>query len=200
MNNPELDSILKKARLPDVPAESLERFPSQVVARLQGDSPPIRATRSFFWRPAWAFGLGALCVLMALAIGRWHGLMGTKTVSSGDILASAKFASETLALFPNRLRAIIEDKRGLRLDLSDSDNVPASQPLYVRVCDGEQCSSFVTFSGQEIQVAGRAVTVLSDPRGGIILAGDKFVWSTAEPSRVDDHLIIQAKTLTPAAM
>jgi hypothetical protein len=97
-------------------------------------------------------------------------------------------------MFPNRVQAIVEDEHGLNLVLSDTDNIPASAPLYIRVCDGGHCSSFLTFSGQEITVAGQKVTVLADTHGGVILAGDDFMWS--DTKRVyAGHLKIQAKNL-----
>jgi hypothetical protein len=81
------------------------------------------------------------------------------------------------------------------LILSDSNNVPASAPLYVRVCDGKQCASVVTFSGQEIQIAGQRMMVLSDARGGIILAGNQFVWSSDGKVYDGKNLSIEAKSL-----
>ena len=194
MNKSELESILRRARLPEIPGESLEMFPRRIAATLKRDGAPPRAARNVFPRPAWAFGLAA-CLLIAFVIGRWHGRVGTETIPSSDVLASAKLIHETLAMFPNRVRAIIEDTHGLNLILSDSSNVPASTPLYVRVCDGEHCSSFVTFSGQEIQVAGQKVTVLSDARGGIILTGDEFVWSNTEGTYVGKPLKIVAMNI-----
>ncbi len=107
---------------------------------------------------------------------------------------------ETLALFPNRVRAIVQDERGLNLVLSDTDDVPASPPLYVRICDGKKCSSLVTFSGQEIQIAGQKFTVLSDSHGSIILTGSQFVWSDTERAYAGNHLKIEAKNLGPATM
>ena len=73
-------------------------------------------------------------------------------------------------------------------------------PMYIHICDGKQCSSFVTFSGQEIQVAGQKVVILSDAHGGIILTGDQFVWANAEKISVGGHLKIEAKTLGPMVM
>jgi hypothetical protein len=61
-------------------------------------------------------------------------------------------------------------------------------------------AAFHNPGGQQIQVAGQNVTVLSDARGGIILAGDRFVWSSAEPARAANHLKIAARVLAPAAM
>ena len=70
MKQPELESILRKARLPEISDESLEMFPRRVVARLNRDDLPIRTAKHFFPRLAWAFGL-AVCVVMAVAISHW---------------------------------------------------------------------------------------------------------------------------------
>jgi hypothetical protein len=194
MKKPELESILKKARLPEIPEESLAMFPRRIVARLKRNDPPVRAARNFLPRLTWAFGLAA-CVVIAFSIGHWQGHMEMETIPAKDSLASIKLIRETLAMFPNRVRAIVQDERGINLVLSDTDDVPVSPPLYVRICDGEHCSSLVTFSGQEVQIAGQKVTVLADARGGIILTGDQFVWSNTERTYASNHLKIEAKPL-----
>lgn len=199
MNKPELESILKKARLPEIPEESLDMFPRRIVARLKRNDPPIHSTRNVSPHLAWAFGLAA-CVIIAFAIGHWRGRMDTVTVPATDSLTSTKLIRETLAMFPNRVRAIVQDERGINLVLSDNDDVPVSPPLYVRICDGEHCSSLVTFSGQEVQIAGQKVTVLADTHGGVILAGQHFMWSDTERVYAAGHLKITAKNLGAIAM
>jgi hypothetical protein len=194
MNNPELESILKKARLPEISGESLEMFPRRVLSRLQRNDPPARAARNFLPRLAWAFGV-AVGIIIAFAAGHWHGRMETETALSNDALANVKMVRETLAMFPNRVRAIVQDAHGLNLVLSETDDIPVSTPIYVSICDGKQCSSLVTFSGQEIQIAGQKVTVLSDTRGGIILTGNNFVWSNTERTYANSRLKIEAKNL-----
>ena len=199
MNQPELEFILKKAHLPENTDESLAMFPRRIVARLKRNEPPTRAARNFSPHLAWAFGLAA-CAIIAIAIGLRHEPTTTKTIPANDSLASVKLIRETLAMFPNRVRAIVQDERGMNLVLSDNNDVPASPPLYVRICDGQHCSSFVTFSGQEIQAAGQKITVLSDTHGGIILTGNQFVWSDTERTYAGDHFKIEAKNLGTAAM
>jgi len=199
MNQPELDSILKKARLPEIADESSAMFPRRIVARLKRNEPPARTARHFLPRLAWAFGLAA-CVVIAFAIGHWSGRTETKAAPESDSLAGVKLIRETMALFPNRVRAIVQDEHGLNLVLSDNADVPASSPLYVRICDGQHCSSLVTFSGQEIQIAGQKITVLADARGGIILTGNQFVWSNTERTYAGNHLKIEAKNLGTVAM
>ena len=197
MNNHELESILKKARLPEPSQESLELFPRRLVTRLKRNEPPARSAR--LWSPhlAWALGL-ATCVLLAFVIGHERGKR--EAVPAGDSLANIKLIHETLALFPNRVRAIVSDERGLNLVLSDREDVPVSTPLYIRISDGKNTSSFVTFSGQEIQIAGQKVTVLSDAGGGIILAGNQFAWSNMDRDLADNHLKIEARNLGAMAM
>ena len=195
MNEPELDSILKKAGTPKPPEEFWEMFPRQVVGRLhRARTDGHRPQRNRFPRFAWGFAV-VICILSAFSIGHWRGRVETETVASNDILQNPKLIRETLAMFPNQVRAIVQDEHGLNLILSDSDNVPVSMPIYVHICDGKHCSSLVTFSGQEIQISGQKLTVLSDARGGIILTGNKFIWSDTDRIYADSRLKIQAKNL-----
>ena len=56
------------------------------------------------------------------------------------------------------------------------------------------------YSGQEIQIAGQKMTVLSDAQGGIILMGNDFAWSSREPAFAKSSLKIEAKRLGVIAM
>jgi len=110
-----------------------------------------------------------------------------------------KFIRETLAMFPNRVRAIVRDERGINLVLSDQDNVPVSSPLYVRILM-ETMLITGDVQRQEIQIAGQKLTVLSDAQGGIILMGNDFAWSSREPSFAKSDLKIEAKNLGSVVM
>ena len=100
-----------------------------------------------------------------------------------------------LAMFPNQVRAVVQDERGINVVLSETNDVPASTPLWIRVSEGDRERSFVTFSGQSVQINQERVEVLQDAQGGIILVGDRFFWSSGEPGRALDHLRIQARAL-----
>src|ERR1700734_3149072 len=107
MNKLELDSILKKARTPERPEEFWQEFPQQVVRGLnQARTESDRAERNRFPRLAWGFAT-AICILAAFAVGHWRGQVETK--ASTDILTNAKVVRETLAMFPNQVRAIVQD-------------------------------------------------------------------------------------------
>jgi hypothetical protein len=177
MNNSELEAILKKAQVPARPEEFWEM---------------VRMGQNWFPRFAWGLAT-AICILAAFTIGRWRERV--ETVSPNDVLQNTKLIRETLAMFPNRVRAIAWDKNGFNLILSDRNDVPDSTPIYIRICNGKQCVSFVTFSGQEIQIAGQKLTVLSDFHDGIILSGDHFLWSSDGQIAMDKGLKIEAKGL-----
>jgi hypothetical protein len=197
MKKPELDSLLRRARLPEPSEESLEMLPRRIVARLKRNDLPPRRAQKFLAAIGWAFGL-VICVILVIILN--HRPAQKEAIPSKDVLANAKVIRETLAMFPNRVRAIVEDERGTSLILSQTDDIPASTPLYVHICDGQHCSSFVTFSGQEIQVAGQKMTALSEADGGIILTGNQFVWSNNGRTYANNHLKIEAKNLGAAAL
>lgn len=199
MNKRELESILKQARVPEISEESLAMFPRSTVARLKQDEPLARAPRKFAPRLGWAFGLLA-CVIVAFAIGHWTGRTASRPAPVHDSLTSMKLIHETLSMFPNQVRAIVEDEHGISLVLSDKPDVPDSAPIYVQISDGKHSSSLVTFSGQDIQIAGQLVTVLADARGGVILAGQNFVWSDSGQFYADDKLKIKAEALDQVFM
>jgi len=150
-----------------------------------------------FPRLAWAAGFALFCLVIGFAIGSWR---SKSNDASAKLLENSKLIHETLAMFPNRVRAITLDERGLNLVLSDHNDVPASSPLYVQVCDGKQCAAVVTFSGQEIEIAGQKLTVLSDANNDIILEGPQFVWSSTDRADAKGGLKIQARQLAPVSM
>lgn len=197
----DLNAILKKARTPQPPGEFWEEFPGQVARQLNRPARENRAApQPPFLKVAWALAAAA-CVLAAFAMGRWRGQNETRTAPFHDLLANTKVVRETLAMFPGQVRAIVEDQHGLHLVLSSTNDVPeSSAPLYVRICNGIHCSSLVTFSGQQIEMAGQKMTVLADTHGGIIVMGDDFVWSSDKKIDSDAHLKIEAMNLGPKAL
>lgn len=150
-------------------------------------------------RPSLAWGAAAaICLALILAGGYWR--TETKRTRVSNVLLNATLIRETLAMFPNHVRAIMQDEHGLNLVLSESEKIPSSAPLYVRVCDGKHCQSFVTFSGQEIQVDGQRISVLADARGKLILVGENFLWSDTDRIQPGTHWNIEARSLGSSLM
>lgn len=200
MNDSELNDKLRSAREPQWDAEYQADFPRQVLARLRS-LPPVRgesARHAWLPRLVWA-GAAVVCLCIAFAAGHWQGRH--QTVAAGrNLLENTKLIRETLALFPHQVRAIVQDEHGLKLVLSETANIPSSPPLFVQICDGKTCSSVVTFSGQDVQIAGRTVTVLADAEGGVILESAQFAWSSASHDAPVGGLKITARPLTADAL
>ena len=194
MNDSDLDKTLKAAQVPARDEDYWESFPRLVSAKLRAAPAARPAERHWLPRLAWSGGIALACLLIGFAIGHWRGQMERN--NSFALLQNGKVLREVWALFPNRVRAIVQDEHGLQLVLSDQPDVPTSTPLWVKICDGKQCASLVTFSGQELNIAGQKITVLSDAQGGIILEGTRFVWSDSSRNLVSGNLKIEAKRLT----
>jgi hypothetical protein len=201
MNDKELDRLLKFASPPKWSDAHWETFPERITAALRWGSKSIPQRAGIISREnlrplSWGFALTAVCGVIALAIGLWCiRVSKSQQTLDSDNIASAKLIREMLAMFPNRVRTIVSDEHGLNVELSDHEDIPVSPPLYVHICDGRQCSSFVTFSGQEIQAAGERITVLSDGQGGVILTSDQFVWSNEDHIHGANRLSIEARNL-----
>jgi len=178
------EEILGNARETGISRARADRSPAARDGWFAGHRPGL----------AWALATAA-CVLVVFGIGYWHGRAGAT-----DPLLNVNLVRETLAMFPNQVRAMVQDEHGIKLILAEHGDVPVSAPLYIRIDDGRHCESFLTFSGQDIVVAGQTVTVLADTHGGVILAGDHFLWSGAKQAHSTGHWKIEAKNLGPITM
>ena len=198
MNDAELNRILKAARVPERPEEFWLRFPRRVTSRLHW-KPAMKASAGRLWRLAWALSALTACLVIGFVAGHWRG--HEAAVAENGLLQNAKVIQETFAMFPHRVKAIVQDQHGINLVLSDKEDVPASTPLWIKICDGKTCAAMVTFSGQEIKIGSKELTVLTDAHGKIILAGDNFLWSNGKAMLAgNDKLKIEAKTLAPVVL
>jgi hypothetical protein len=199
MNDSDLDKKLKAAQVPARGEDYWELFPHLVSAKLRS-TPAGRPGVERHWLPrlAWGGGLAFACLMLGFALGHWHSQKQKNDPYA--LLQNGKMLREVLTLFPNRVRAIVQDEHGVQLVLAEQPDVPASTPIYVRICDGQQCSALVTFSGQELEIAGQKVTVLANAHGGVIVTGNRFVWSSDQPVVAQSGLRIEARTLNSTAL
>lgn len=204
MNDAELDKLLKTVRVPEPAPEYWERLSGRVSAAWQWRArrttvagvPAIRRPR--FALAAWGVGLAVVCVILGFAVGHWR---GQSEFSAGNgLLQNRKVIQEVLSLFPNRIRAVVQDQGEFHLLLAEEADVPASTPLWIRICRGRDCVSVVTFSGQELEVVGQRLTVLASAAGTVIVLGDRFAWNSGEPQRLPEGIRLEARTLELAAL
>jgi len=208
MNDAELNEILKRAPVPEREADYWARFPGRVMAELERRRPAAPAPAKTHASSAWAWtgvlrmllsrsALAAAVVVICLGLGFYLGFWrGQRSLSNDPQLAAArKYFHEIEALFPNQVQAIVFDQHGTHLVLAQEPNVPASPPLYLKVCGPKGCQRFVTFSGQQIRVSGDVCDVLADGRGEVLLVGRQLVWSGAEAVAEGGSYQVEARAL-----
>ena len=194
MNDSDLDELLKAASVPERAPEFWAQLPGRIGAKLRwqqrrGDKVnlPSRPNAAMLW--GWGLTGAAVFILMGFLMGQRQ---GARQMTS--FVQNEKLLHEVLATFPNQVRAIVQDENGLHLSLADEPNVPQSQPLWIKVCQGGVCRSIVTFSGQVVEIADKQVEVLADARGGVMLVGEHFFWSSWEGG-AGGQMQIKAQTL-----
>jgi hypothetical protein len=197
MTDPQLEILLNRAPAPERTPDYWKEFPGQVVARLHETSKQReRRSPERRWAPrlAWGGAIAFACLVLGFVFGHWHA--ATPKSASNALLQNETMVREILTMFPNRVRAIVQTAQGVQLVLSEKPDVPVSTPIWIKV--GGQVA--VTFSGQEIQIGGEQMTVLSDSQGGIILMAKQLIWSSTAPGQGANRLKIQAKSLGSVTM
>jgi hypothetical protein len=195
MNNVDLDKKLKSIPIPSQSNEYWESFPRRVIGRLESGP---RATSP--QRASWPqFGLAAAVALAAFAV-LWPPFNRPAPPPPRNVevihgLADGKLWREMAALFPNQIRAVVKDDRGLRLILSEQPDIPTSPVVWIKMCAGNSCQTTLTVSGQEMEVGGEKIGVLTDAQGHVILTGDHFVWTSEHPAPRAETWRIEARSL-----
>jgi hypothetical protein len=216
MKDRELNEVLKRAVVPERKADYWERFPSQVTAEIERRRQHARAARSadapvpavaddrttWTWaaafhslggKPAFAIGVAVVCLALGFVLGSWRGQRSPGTDS--QLMEARKYFHELEALFPNQLQAIVFDQQGTHLMLAPEPNLPASPPLYLKVCGPKGCQRFVTFSGQQIPVNGDVCDVLVDRQGHVLVVGRETLWSDAKGAARSGPYQVEARAL-----
>ena len=215
----ELNEILKRGAVPERKADYWERFPGRVMAEIHrrrqnalaesstGDHVAPSADgnsrwtwasvlRSYGGKPAFALGVAVVCLGLGFVLGSWRGQRSPG--KDAQLEEARKYFRELEALFPSQLQAIVFDQQGTHLVLAPEANLPASPPLYLKICGPKGCQRFVTFSGQQIRVSGDVCDVLVDHRGNVLVVGQEKLWSDARGAVRSGPYQIEARALEAA--
>lgn len=183
MNDEDLKNLLLKAKVTGPTPEQTEQLAVRVrgtISRARdGRGTPEVSRQLFFWR--WL--AGGLAVLMGVLLVARRG-PGDPVLTEKHVAEMRRYLGEIQTLFSNRLDAVVFEAAGPRIVLSDRPVPSGGEPLMIRICAGKGCREIVTFSGKRIEIDGRSFEVLSDSVGGVIVAGDQGVWTSAESDRL----------------
>jgi hypothetical protein len=212
----ELNEVLKRAAVPERRGDYWERFPGRTMAEIERRSEAgqaergldtslrARSERSDGWswttllrplvsRSAIAIGAAAVCLTLGFVLGFWrgHGSPG----SDPQFAEARKCFQEIQGLFPHQLQAIVFDQQGAHLVLAQKADVPASPPLYLKICGPGGCQRFVTFSGQQIRFNGEECDVLSDHEGNVLVVGQQSLWASSQAGTRSGQYQLEARVL-----
>ena len=206
MTDKELNEVLQRAAVPERGEDYWERFPSQVTAEMERRRQHARAVdkgntiwtwtgalRSFVGEPAFALGVVIVCLVLGFILVSWNGHRFPGMDS--QLVEARKYFRELEALFPHQLQAIVFDQQGTHFLLAPEPNLPASPPLYLKICGPKGCQRFVTFSGQQIRVNGGVCDVLVDRQGKVLVVGQETLWSDAKNAVRSGPYQIEARAL-----
>ena len=185
MTDEELKKRLRSAQVVPPTREATEDMMFRVRSSLRHRSAAAsagdvaKASRQVvFWR--WVAG-GMAILAMAMLVLRREG--PAPVLTDRHIGEMRRYLGELQTLFPNRLDAVIFETDGPRLVLSESPGPSGGGALVLRLCAEGRCREVVTFSGRRIEIDGRKFEVLSQIGGGIIVMGDKGVWTSENPGQ-----------------
>lgn len=178
MNDSELDEMLRKAQVPERPEGHWEDFPREVARQATRDrGHPQRKQHSPVWGWAWGLGIATACLVIGFALGRQRGgEVAPAPVAAAQLTPEQRIFREVMAMFPDRLEAIVVENSQVRLVLSEKATVPQSPPLVVNLCKQGKCLTYITFSGQQIRMNGEVFEVLYGADGEVIVSGSQTVW------------------------
>jgi hypothetical protein len=204
MKNSELDQILKSAPVPDRPGAYWDQFPRRVMAktdrlRTRADPETNHPRTEPFWRrfrlqfATVGLGLAIIGLLLGFVLGFWQ--ERHLSITGAQLAAARKYFQEIETLFPGQVQAIVFDQQRPHLVLAEHSSVPASSPLYLRICGPKGCQSYVTFSGQQIRINGETCEVLLDHQDNVLLVGQDWVLSTAQTPAKHARYQVSARLL-----
>lgn len=197
MNPADLESRLREDLEP-APGDAYWReFPSRVTRRILQTT--FHSTQSPIPPARHRFGLTAIAAAAGVALLFISTLMALRHTrpAPSDISAMMTCFDEVSALFPGRLRSIVEDLDGLRMDLAETTTFVGQPRVYLEICGPAGCSRFLTSSGQQIAITNLPHEVFIDGHGHIQVAGPSVLWSSADPDVPVAGFHIHARVLEP---
>jgi hypothetical protein len=182
MNNRELDRLLKTAPLPERNEAYWREFPESVARRIRVELLPnqTHARENFGTLSKWRWWLGFAGAAAAVAF--FVASENRRDSRSDEQLQALRTCyQQTADLFPRQLEAMMLGADGPQLQLSDAPDVPATPPLFVRICPpSSRCTTVVSFSGRKIRVSGEEFEILANGAGEIFLIAKEGVWTSGQ--------------------
>lgn len=188
MNDQSLRNHLEKLAVPPADAAAREKalHRAEIAFANRPTAPaPSHPTEIVWWRRTALLAL--LCAAVTfICVSWWHHARSTE----GE-LPDANLLTEMESLFPGQLDGVITSGTDVSLDLAPVTTVvgkPPSQPLSLTLRRGKQIVRVLAYSGRQVCVTLGGERQCFEPLltadGKVIVEGDKFLWSNANPMPV----------------
>ena len=186
MNDNDLKTMLRRMEVPEpTPEGRLVALRRAQRAFAESAPEPVRWWRGR--RTLLAAGTLAMCaIIIALAPARRGDTpLGDQPAPwSGVVAAQQKLFRETLAVFPNELRAVVSNEAGPHVVLSEAPSVTSGEPVVLEIRKDGHTVRLATFGGERIEIRlgerQQSIEVLVSGSGEVQVVGPDFYWSPAK--------------------
>lgn len=197
MNDDLLKKRLAELEVPEPDETARERALHRALVALANSAKtnkvPAEKRRPALWR--WVLAAGALG---AFVLAVWPGGQPAKENS----LAWQRTLEQVEALFPGQVNAVIERDGKFAVELTDHAAGGTGQPVVVEFVQGPHVLRVLSYSGRRVCVELGGAKACFEPLitadGGVILAGEDFLWSSEHPAPQAGYRV-QARFLHPAS-
>ena len=183
MNDDDLKKRISQIAVPAASETAQERARHRALIAYRAGAPEGEKVRPSRWSLLVSAIVGLAVGTCALAIFWPSEVVSQRTRSDTAVLAQVE------ALFPGQLNAVIERDGGVQLALAAEPQTTSDQPLVVEFRRGNSTVRVLSYSGRRVclDLGGREVCfeALLGERGKVIVAGEDFIWTAAEPVMAD---------------
>lgn len=196
MNDRDFKKQLASVTVPAVNETVRERALHRATVAL---AQPTDSASADEGRSIWRASYGWVAVFAVMLVAGLVMIRPAQPAAVANGGADLRTLAQVEGLFPGQLNAVIESDGEVRLDLAGTSSPGATdQPVLVQLEGGGHRLRVLSYSGRSVtlELKGARFTfealVTSD--GGVVLVGDDFAWSSAQPKPLAGYKI-QARSL-----
>jgi hypothetical protein len=115
MKNIDLDSEIKRLRVPERSQEYWDAFPDRVLAELRTRPAEALAREVFMPRLAWGCGIALACLVLGISFGP----SGASRRLYSAVAKHERALSRSVRQFPGRVCALMQDEHGMWVVMED---------------------------------------------------------------------------------
>lgn len=195
MKNKELKQILERKDIPELSAEARDRIVKTSVTHFkETEGTPSKQPQLYtngssrFWLPVMgmaACAVLALFTLMPAQIDQNQSVQITDTKHLED--KGRVLLAQGEEIFSGSFMGVVLEHDETNFLVAENNHITKSQPIMIRLKDGENTRYVISYSGQSIpvKVDGKIIQldILLTGKDKVIVGTDKFIWTEEQGSQ-----------------